>query len=99
MTGSQTDPVTVSAHVTASAVLLRLASPFFPLAYDLNNPERPLHHGIYSALRGCAVKLLERNALELQATELEVLGHALSFCPPGPDRDFIESLHFLEKVA
>jgi hypothetical protein len=99
MTGAQTDPVKVPEHVTASAVLLRLASLHFARAFDLGDPDRFVYYGVWSSLRCIATLMLERGGLELQPNELTLLASALTYCPDGADRDYIEGLSYLERVA
>lgn len=94
MTGAQAERVSIPGYVTASAVLLRLASPFFKPAYDLDDSARWEAYGTYSTLRQTAERILERRGLVLTATETTRLQLALCLCPAGPDREYMQSLQF-----
>jgi hypothetical protein len=100
MTGSNTDPVSIPTYVTASAVLLRLASPFFYRAIEhMGNPERIAYEAweTWETLRGTAQLLLERGTMQLTQEEGYKLRDALEHCPFGSDRDFIEAQTFTER--
>jgi len=98
MTGAQTDRVSVPKHVTASAVLLRLAHPFFHAGhFGADDPDRPLNYGIWLSLRETAHKLLDRRALELNYNEAKLLDSALNLCPQGEDVQYLRSLQFTER--
>jgi hypothetical protein len=99
MTGAQTEPVSIPQHVTASAVLLRLASPIFSAAMNINNPNRPIAYGVWLTLRETACYFLEREALQLTPKENQLLRDALTFVQRGPDLDYLRSLQIEERAA
>jgi hypothetical protein len=97
MTGSNTDPVSIPTHVTASAVLLRLANPFFYRAIEhMGNPEQ-IAYETWETLRSTAQLLVVRDAMQLTQEEAYKLRNVLEHCPFGKDRDFIEAQTFTER--
>lgn len=78
MTGSNTDPVKVSVHDQAAAILLKLARPLFEQWMKTDNTD-PLdtHYNAWFRLRTIAAQISERRETSLGGKCLEQLAHSL----------------------
>lgn len=99
MTGAQIDRVSVPSFVTASAVLLRLAHPFFQGGIVADHSDGWAEYGTWLVLRETAQFILDRRAIELTVKEALLFRCALDLCPEGEDVAYLRSLDWTVRRA
>jgi len=96
MTGSQTDPVSVPAHVIAAAAVERVASSFFTLGAMGLTLGKAEDYERWQFLRFVAATLHCRRAVSLGAGHVHQLREILDGCESTPDVEFLRSIQFAE---